>query len=40
MYRIHKKILGSFREILNFHEKIVSLRRILAHFTAHFLESS
>ena len=33
------KFLVHFREILNFHEKVVSFRRILDHFTAHFLES-
>ena len=31
--------LVHFKEILNFREKLVSFRRILAHFTAHFMES-
>ena len=33
------KFLVYFREILNFHEKVVFFRSILDHFTAHFLES-
>ena len=33
------KFLLHFREILNCHEKVVSFRRILDNFTAHFLES-
>ena len=34
-----EKFLVHFREILNFHEKVVSFRRNLDHFTVHFLES-